>query len=348
MSYFRSFLLPFTFFLIWVVFSLLDLRSSDGNIGLLNKGTSVLYEKFDNIPIHCGAIPEINMCIDGALNSVNEATVLFGNSQLHAVNNIAEDSVLVALRIFLKSQEKNEYAMTISYGNANFEEIHWALQHTLSRMSLKRIYIAAVFDDMREVGLRSEMSAQKYSDADINKVKDSGLNFLPEIDMQDLSESAIENFFTDTPAWNTRHELKYRINVNLRSIRNKVFGITPETKRKVLPYAYERNIKFYEKILKSALENNVETIVYIAPLLQDSEIPYIKEEYLAYIKDIQDISLLYDARFYNFEKVVPLRDWGLKQNTQFGDSLEKDYMHFTENGHDALAIELMKVAYGDK
>lgn len=346
MSLFRSILLPFSLFLVWTTFAFLDLRSSDGNTALLKKGTSVLYETYKSIPIHCGAIPKIESCLDGALNSSNEISVLFGNSQLHAVNDISENSRLIALRLFLSAKDENEYIFTVSYGNANFEEFSWSLQQILSRSSLKRIYISGVFDDMREVGLRPDMLK---NDEEIvpKKNKDSNINFLPEIDMQDISESAIEKFFTDTPAWNTRHELKYRINVNLRSIRNKFFGITPETKRKVLPYAYLRNLKFYEEILQSALDNNIEAIVYIAPLLPDDEIPYIREEYSKYKKDMKNIALKYKAKFLNFESIVPYEAWGLKQNTQLSNSLEKDYMHFTEKGHEILSNELIKETFGD-
>ena len=46
------------------------------------------------------------------------------------------------------------------------------------------------------------------------------------------------------------------------------------------------------------------------------------------------------AKFFNFEEVVPNKDWGLKQSTQFSSSLEKDYMHFTEEGHIILANKL--------
>lgn len=347
MSFFRSILLPFALFLVWTTFAFLDLRSSDGNTALLKKGTSVLYETYKNMPIHCGAIPKIEICLDGALNSSQEISVLFGNSQLHAVNNISKASRLIALRLFLNGRDKNEHIFTVSYGNANFEEISWSLEKILSRSRLKRIYISSVFDDMREVGLRPEM-LNNDEEMVLKKIKDSNINFLPEIDMQDISESAIEKFFTDTPVWNTRHELKYRINVNLRSIRNKVFGITPETKRKVLPYAYARNLKFYEEILQSALDNNIEAIVYIAPLLPDNEIPYVIEEYSQYKKDMETIALKYKAKFFNYESIVPYEAWGLKQNTQLSNSLEKDYMHFTEKGHEILSNELIKETFGDK
>ena len=336
-------LIPFALFITWTSFAFLDLGSSDGNTDLLQEGTSVLYESFNNKPIHCGAYPKLEQCIDGARSSPLEKTILFGNSQLHAVNDITENAELVALRLFKSSLKRNEYALTISYGNANFEEIFWALNKVLLSLQPKRIYLSSVFDDMREVGLRPDMleGIDDENNFQQNKVHQKR-SFLPEIDFQDISETAIQRFFTDTPSWNTKHELKYRINVNLRSIRNKIFGITPETKRTVLPYAYERNMKYLSNIVSTAKKNNIEVMIYIAPLLQDTNIPYIKEEYVKYKKDVKEVAELYEAKFFNFEEIVPNQAWGLKQSTQFNSKLEKDYMHFTETGHEILANKLIE------
>ena len=185
-------LIPFALLVTWTSFAYLDLRSSDGNTDLLQEGTSVLYESFNNVPIHCGAYPKLNECIDGARSSPLEKTILFGNSQLHAVNNISENSELVALRLFKSSLQRNEYALTISYGNANFEEIFWALNQVLSSIEPKRIYLASVFDDMREVGLRPDM-LEEVNDENGFQQKEviQKRNYFPGIDFQGISEEAI-------------------------------------------------------------------------------------------------------------------------------------------------------------
>jgi len=343
---YKFYLIPIAVAIIWTSFSLLNLTGSDGNEDLLNDGTSVLYEQYEDIPIHCGAYPELKECIDGAQKSNLDAVLLFGNSQLHAVNNISNKSELVALRFHKTRRKVNEYVVTISYGNANFEEINWAMENLLDKIKVKRIFIACVFDDMREVGLRPEM-------LETNQLQENAINqdfknsyIFPEIPIQDISESLINEFFTDSPAWNTRHELKYRINVNLRKMRNFVFGITPETKRKILPHAYERNINYFSQILKKTSEKGIETIAYIAPILHDEGIPYDKNEYSKYKNDIKDITDFYGAKFINLEKIVPNEAWGLKQNTQLKSTLEKDYMHFTETGHIILAKSLNEIIDG--
>lgn len=345
LSILKTFSVPILFISIWISFSFLNLSTSDGNTDLLKEGTSVLYERYNEIPIHCGAYPKLEECFEGAFNSPFEKSILFGNSQLHAVNNISQNAELVALRLFKKFKENNEYIFTVSYGNANFEEFFWALNKIISNLKVKRIYVACVFDDMRETGLRPEMQDQditNYNLAESGEKKNKPIYILPEMPLQDITEEAIKVFFTDTPAWNTRYELKYRINLTLRSIRNVIFGITPETKRKILPYAYERNIGYLSKILNIASQNNIETVLYIAPLLQDEDIPYVLAEYEKYKYDIQNIANLYDAKFYNFENIVPNEAWGLKQSTQLGSNYEKDYMHFTETGHIILSNQLIK------
>ena len=59
-------------------------------------------------------------------------------------------------------------------------------------------------------------------------------------------------------------------------------------------------------------------------------------------KDVKEVAELYEAKFLNFEKIVPNQEWGLKQSTQFNSKLEKDYMHFTETGHEILANKLIE------
>ena len=101
-------------------------------------------------------------------------------------------------------------------------------------------------------------------------------------------------------------------------------------------------MKYLSNILSTAKKNNIEAIIYIAPLLQDTNTPYIKDEYVKYKKDVKEVAELYEAKFLNFEKIVPNQEWGLKQSTQFNSKLEKDYMHFTETGHEILANKLIE------
>lgn len=44
----KLFIIPYSIVFTWISFAFLDLKGSDGNIGLLQEGTSVLYEKFES------------------------------------------------------------------------------------------------------------------------------------------------------------------------------------------------------------------------------------------------------------------------------------------------------------
>ena len=54
--------------------------------------------------------------------------------------------------------------------------------------------------------------------------------------------------------------------------------------------------------------------MYIAPIRNDIDLPYLDDEYLKFKKDIYSMSKLYNnVTYLNLEDIVPPENWGQKQ-----------------------------------
>jgi hypothetical protein len=57
----------------------------------LGEATHAFYAKYDNVPIHCSDMRDVQLCLDGFhRRGGNRAALWLGNSQLHAINQYQE------------------------------------------------------------------------------------------------------------------------------------------------------------------------------------------------------------------------------------------------------------------
>jgi hypothetical protein len=120
-----------------------------------------------------------------------------------------------------------------------------------------------------------------------------------------------------------------------------IFGIKPTTKRKIIPIRYKRNLSAYEATLNLARENGIKVLVYIAPIRNDIDTPYLQSEYSKFKVDVKVLAEKYGANFSNLEGLVPSNLWGQKDSTGLGDKGgELDFMHFQAGGHKLLATKV--------
>ena len=89
-------------------------------------------------------------------------------------------------------------------------------------------------------------------------------------------------------------------------------------------------------------------MVYVAPLRNDVEPPYIASEYLKFKDDIENLSKKYGATYVNFEGLVPPKYWGEKSTTNLTETKELDFMHFQAGGHKILANYLGDILMNSK
>jgi len=142
--------------------------------------------------------------------------------------------------------------------------------------------------------------------------------------------------------WSERAKMRGKISVFLYMLRNTIFGITPNTKRAMIPSRYRKNITALEDLLILASSNNIKALVYIPPIRNDISYPYVESEYVAYKDEVENTCRIQGALFLNLEFIVPGEYWGYKPATSFRSKKEADFMHFEYGGHELLYRDLRK------
>lgn len=157
-------------------------------------------------------------------------------------------------------------------------------------------------------------------------------------------ESYINTFLDKHSAlWRARPDLRAQVIYGyLYTWRNIVFGITPNTKRKVIRGRYQDNMEALRITLETASKNNIEVYVYIAPIRNDVSIPYDNTEYTKFKNEVEAIAVKYKSNFINYEDLIAAEYWGEKGSTGQGQ-LEIDFMHFQAKGHKVLAKNLAEL-----
>jgi len=109
-----------------------------------------------------------------------------------------------------------------------------------------------------------------------------------------------------------------------------------------MPARYTMNLQALEAILTSAIEKDIEVLLYIVPLRSDVKVPYDLVQYNKFKVKIRDVAQKFDVKFKNYEKLVPTKNWGTKESTTLNGDQEIDFMHFQAGGHKLLASALCK------
>ncbi len=325
--------------------------------------TSSVEAQVDGFPIHCHDSRDAASCLEGSKKRGAQSTVLWlGNSQVHAVNEWQPGQTNAAPMLFDLLKARQLDLMTFSQPNANLQE-HLVLFENLRRkLQVKVLLLPVVFDDMREDGLRKTV-ADFLEDADTKNAiaaTEVGNKILQANQTAPASERADTAGLAHTiqervelalnrwlelrsELWAIRPEIRGQIMTNLHLLRNTALGITPSSKRKVIKSRYQANAAALETILRSASENNIKVAMYVVPLRNDVEVPYVRSEYEHYKIEMDALAKKHNASFTNLENIVPASMWGAKDAASLGGGQELDFMHFKEAGHKLLSAELFEV-----
>ena len=326
--------------------------------------TTTIMAKDGEYPIHCGDTRDIDGCLAGIKHrNVQHSAVWLGNSQLHAVNQWHSGELNAAPRVFSSVKSLGLDLITLSQPNASLQE-HLLLYTYLSyRLPLELVVLPVVFDDAREDGIRGTL----ISLLDDTKVQDSmkvseigrtllqkGKDIRDEKHVDDMAgindtfQKKVEGNLNDwlqnhSKLWGARPEIRGQLFSVLYRTRNEVFGINPTTKRRKINSRYKANVDALEAVLKDAEKKNIKVLVYIAPLRNDIDVPYVATEYEQFKSDVSELAGRHGAHFENLEDLIPGEFWGSKQATSLGTKDELDFMHFQAGGHRLLAEKLSKI-----
>ncbi len=324
----------------------------------LGAETQSHFASVDSVPIHCHDVEDASLCIEGWEERGKHPSVLWlGNSQVHAINQMKESDTTGASLLFHILQSSELDLLTFSQPNANFQEHYVLFEYLTKRLKLGTLILPAVFDDTRETGLRDGVEIALQGSEVITALTASSVGriLLEETQAKDgggdlaglheTMQEKVESRLTDwlgqhSPIWVARVELRGQLMNLLYRLRNLALGINPQSKRRVIKGRYNKNLDALTALLDSAGQQNIQTLVYIAPLRDDVEVPYVAEEYELFKSEIQRRVEESGAIYINLEHLVPGALWGTKDTTTIGGGTELDFMHFKGGGHKLLSDKL--------
>ncbi len=331
-------------------------KTNFGDAAAMGAATTSMFAVRGAYPIHCQPSEELELCIEGVqARGFQRKALWLGNSQLHAVNQFQVGERNAPDVLSDRLAEKSIDIITVSLGNGNMQEHLVLFNYLLDRIQLDTLILPVVFDDMREDGLRDGFpalsqnggAAQRLKESDIGRKlldKAHSLTQQPagESTPQERSEAWLNAWLDEhIPLWRARSEMRGDVFISLYKMRNTIFGITPSSKRKIIPGRYTNNLAAYEAILQTAVTSGVRVFAYVAPIGSDrGERPYVESEYQRFKDDLAALTKRYGGDLQNFEDLIPEPLWGLKDSTTDTDMTELDFMHFTAAGHRVLAEQV--------
>ena len=130
------------------------------DLALGEETTSLYLSKADGRVIHCSDLDDLNICLEDYQNiRVNTPIILWlGNSQLHAVNQFSPGEETAAPELHRRFFDTGNYFLTLSQPNASLQEHYLFFAYLLNNLPIKTLVLPLVFDDMREEGIRMNLS----------------------------------------------------------------------------------------------------------------------------------------------------------------------------------------------
>ena len=315
-------------------------------------------------------------CLDAAVARGSGSYALWlGNSQVHGVNRLQPEDSTGAQLLADALAGRGVDLVTLSQPNANLQEHYVVFEYVRDRLpDLEYLVLPVVFDDTREDGVRNRLAAafdrpgvvaalretepgqaltERYGPAPGGAAAPGGAEqeatpSATDADFAALDETvqeSTETWLNDRLAdlsetWRLRPSFRGRLFEFFYLARNSVLGIDPSTVRPLAPGPYAANLAALGATLRAAREGGVEVLVYVAPIRNDTDIPYNPDEYTRFQEDVGALATEHSAVYANIEGIVPGPMWGMKASTNLSGRPEYDFMHFTADGHRLLADAL--------
>ncbi len=331
----------------------------------LGEGTSSCFARHDGYPIHTDNLEQqvVDSMITGwQQRGRKEVIFLFGNSQMHGINQYREGHVSYNHILFDSLQTQYD-VLAQSVPNANMQEILYMFQFWNQKVKISSVVVPVFFDDMREDGIRFAFSAERNKSVWLTQASQPALSWNASLlesqnasseggdnaalanTVQERVEMKIDSVISQHSAtWRNRPTMRGQIFTTMFFLRNRVFGINPQSVRRIIPAFYEKYFAALELLAGRTQEEGIALFLYIPPIRSDVSIPYDSGQYAEFKNRLEDLAARYPhISLNNFETVVEGKDWGMKESTTMGKELEYDFMHFSYEGHKALAESIYEV-----
>lgn len=287
--------------------------------------------------------------------------IWLGNSQIYAINQPVEgDEVGPAVL----SRRLGWTVFGLNLPNANFQEYLVLQEWAMLKRRPDWVIVLAVYDKLREDGLRSELASiagpdiasalrttpegtrlagllegLAHSPGDFQgPTRSDSHTWILAISLQKIVEDWFEARLSEAwTVWRDRADTRAALYLRLNNFRNWIFGINTRTIRPMREAPYAQNMTALADLLARNKARGTKTIVYIAPLRRDHPIPYEADKYEAWKVELEALCTRQGAIFANFETLVPDNQWG----TINGQDV--DFMHYQGPGHRAVAGALADI-----
>ena len=346
------------FFSIYFLNILVEDKKIKFNELALGKDTNTVFaNRVSDNKIHCTTPSDLE-CLIGYNKKflTMDLAIWIGNSQLHAINQAANSDVVAPELLHRELKNFNKYLITYSLPNVSLLEKYILINNLVTNTKIDTLIIPVVYDDTRENIVRDDViklidhktelkiKFSKSGNKILNKITESANKDFNTTSLNNLSENFIENLLKQNLSiWEDRADLRSKLfNFFYRS-RNLIFNINSSSIRKKIPSKYKDNLQALEDIIKISKSENIDLIIYVAPIRNDIPIPYDINDYKLFKEQVKKISILNEIKFYNLEGIVPNDHWGDGSKTNFSAAKEYDFMHFKGKGHIILSNELSKI-----
>ena len=286
------------------------------------------------------------------LNGSNENVLLFGNSQLGAINQFSKGDINYAHKLSIdinknRSQPLTVRSIWIPNGTlGEFKEIYLSMRKCRTRID--NLILPVFLDDTREQAIRESLKnygstiCDSFQSLSTNKYeKENNINYISNSDR--LDKIILKRGFILKEI----QSINSHFRVFLYKLRNSIFGIKASSKRKIIPAAYQFNVEALENIIELRDYPRMQTILYIPPLLHfasGKDIPYFKDDYLNFKNEMKNICNKENCSFFELDSIIPENKWGYKDSTNLQkEKKEIDFMHFTYEGHQIISKKLKNI-----
>lgn len=353
---------------LWLSFSNDETRFDQLAIGTKSKSVSAT---LDGTSLHCNTQFFCQYPAEGT------RVLWIGASQLYVIGDYHEgENTIIGL---LAQAIKNDTASlrTLALPNANFQELYVLFEAARSKSNLNGLIIGAVFDDMREEGVRNDLYpllqgapvGKALAESEAGRAilarygpsapadeaapapgagADGASNGQQYISRQLSVENSITAWLeSHWPLWKLRKEARGNFFVLLRKIRHG-FGVFRQTLGGEEPppsvvqfptIVYHRNWSSLEAILTAARKAGIRVLVYVAPRPRDVPFPYDPEHYKHFKSQVQETVVAHGGHYIDLENAVSDDAWGEIPGPRGGT--QKDLFHISGKGHNQLAAALL-------
>ena len=259
----------------------------------LGKVTTPVFATYDNYPVHALGTRNSEKIIEGNKNRKDTVTVLMlGNSQSHSINQLKDKERTFPGLLFDSLHKKSIGLITSTIPNANLEEYYLLYKIWTMNLKINALVLPVFLDDMRENGIQSvffpnigdfkindQNAIAEKINADIkqaHKIQKAGS---PENNatLQDKVELRLNQLLENNfDLWQRRPTIRGDIFSDLFKLRNTLFGINAQSKRKIIKDFYNNNLAALKIILQDCQKKNISVLIYIPPIRNDVEVPYVK------------------------------------------------------------------------